>query len=176
MRFFYLIGIVFFVTGCCVTHIHSNKNNPSFKDVLIGKWQWTNNKDTFTIQLFSIDTVWKSYVNDDKFGPQIYGWHRYVENGVVIESSFPDSLPHRPFSKGISGMIMNKDSAQLWFYDITRDRYFRIKSEILDSEGTTMLWITHRPQEKWFFANEKKPKILEGQTIPSPITLHKIFD
>jgi hypothetical protein len=143
--------------------------------MLTGTWQWTNRKDTFTIQLFNIDTFWQSHVTTDMFGTQIYGWHRFVENGVLIENSFPSSEPQVPFSKGIFGIVMNNKDYLLWFRDITRGRDFRVEVEFLDSTGTVLKWITDRPQEVWYNRNNMS-KIMEGQTIPSPIILHKISD
>jgi hypothetical protein len=153
-----------------------NLDNPvSPGKMLTGTWQWANCKDTFTIQLFCIDTLFQSNVTTDMFGPQIYGWHRFVENGVLIENSFPSSLPQVPFSKGIFGMVMNNKDFLLWFRDITRERDFRVAVEFLDSTATLMKWTTHRPQERVWYPLPK-PKIWEGQTIPSPIIMHKISD
>ena len=150
--------------------------NNSLAEKLCRAWQWVSCKDTFTIQLFYIDTLWKGYDNKNSFGPKIYGWHRYVENGIEVESSFPLSSNQKPFSKGIYGMVMNKDSVLLWFKDITRDRGFRVKVDFLDSANTVIKWITHRPQERVVWDPSTKPKIWEGQTIPSPIILHKMPD
>jgi hypothetical protein len=125
--------------------------------------------------LFKIDTFWQSHVTTDVFGPNIYGWHRYVENGIVVESSFPVSSTQTPFSKGIFGGIMNNKDILLWFKDITRERDFRVEAEFLDSAATLMRWTTHRPQERVMYP-PPMPKIWEGQTIPSPIILRKISD
>ncbi len=143
--------------------------------MLTGTWQWTNCKDTFTIQLFNIDTLWQSHVTTDMFGPKIFGWHRYVENGILLESSFLNSSTKPSFPHGIFGMVMNDKNFLLWFHDFTRERDFRVEAEILDSTATLMKWTTHRPQERVMYPLPK-PKIWEGQTIPSPIIMHKISD
>lgn len=163
----------FFICVCTFAYVNGQTKLLSPGEMLPGVWQWTNGKDTFTIQLFRIDTSWKSKVNDTEFGPNIYGWHRYVENGVLIESSFPESLYQKPFSKGIFGGIMNTKDIYLWFRDITRDRDFRVEAEFLDSAGTLMRWTTHRPQERVWYP-PPKPKIWDGQTIPSSVILHKM--
>ncbi len=169
---------------CCLIFVlfSFSKLNGQTTDTLIspgkilpGTWQWTNCRDTFTIQLFRIDTAWKSNFNNDVFGPKIYGWHRYVENGILVETSFPDSLPQAPFSKGIFGGIRNNKECLIMFHDITRGRDFWIDINFLDSSGTRMKWVTYRPQERVLYP-PPKPKIWSGQTIPSPIILHKISD
>ena len=71
------------------------------------------------------------------------------------------------------GTILNQDSLLLMFNDITKGRSFWIAATFLDSTATTLKWITHRPQERVIYP-PPNPKIWEGQTIPSPIVLHKI--
>jgi hypothetical protein len=174
-KFKYLFCFIFILHSFGYLNAQNMDKPVSPVKILTGTWQWTNCKDTFTIQLFSIDTLWQSRVTTDMFGPKIYGWHRFVENGIVVESSFPESSTQVPFSKGIFGMVMNDKNFLLWFHDITRERDFRVEAELLDSPATLMRWTTHKPQERVMYP-PPKPKIWEGQTIPSPIIMHKISD
>lgn len=144
----------------------------SIEQNLAGTWQWTNLKDSFTVKIAYSDTLMPSKVSNDTFRLKIYGWHKYVGNGVLVENTFADSSTLSP---SISGTIKNNTEVLLWLNDITRARYFRVQIEFLNFECTIMRWITDRPQERTMYP-PPKPKIWEGQTIPSPIVLHKISD
>ncbi len=173
LKFFrYSVCVLAFFSMYVVNAQETAKKNIS-PEHLTGKWQWVNDQDSFIIEIAFIDTSFSSKMSNNFFGPQITGWHRYVENGTLIESSFPGSSTNPVYKQGIFGVVMNNTNILLWFHDLTRERDFRIETEFLDSTGTLIKWITHRPQQRdWYQSDE--PKIWEGQTIPRSLILHKI--
>jgi hypothetical protein len=160
---------------CAVSHLGVTNQSIRVEKALKGTWLWINDRDTLSIKLTYKDTIVSSKVNTDTFRYKISGWHRYIENGSVMESTFSDLPNQEKIAPSIFGTIMNNEKALLWFRDITRARNFRVEIEFLDSTCTLMKWTTNRPQERVLYP-PPKPKIWEGQTIPSPIILHKISD
>lgn len=139
-----------------------------------GIWQWVDGRDTFIINL-KIDSLCKSQKNKDSSTEKLvlYGWHRYVENGFEAESDLKNTGDYKKFS--LLGTPVSAECTSylgLMFYDITRDKYFRIFFKFINKEQTMALWESN-PQER-SGGSGLTPKIYGGQTIPSPLILIKI--
>jgi hypothetical protein len=78
-KLFFIIAIVFSINTFCQTVTNTEL------DKFIGTWQWSSGNDTVTIVLE------KQVYNVPFTGSNtemLVGWHRYVKNGALIESSF----------------------------------------------------------------------------------------
>jgi hypothetical protein len=52
----------------------------------IGTWRWTAGQDTFEITLHK--QIYRPFLTYPFAGEAIVGWHKYVKNGQLIQSSF----------------------------------------------------------------------------------------
>ncbi len=70
---------------CFVVIGKTNAQTDTSLNKFTGTWQWTTGSDTLTLILAKqIDTFPNNQVKE-----VLVGWHRYVKNGQLIESSFP---------------------------------------------------------------------------------------
>jgi hypothetical protein len=167
------------LTGCviflCILCYGQRLSCFPFETRLKGTWQWTNKNDTFTVKLNYLDTIVKSHVNSDIFKSIIYGWHQYSQNGSVVESDLHNAAENSTKTASIWGTIMNNNNPIILFKDITRDRKFKIDIEFLDSTFRVFKWTQIGKLERLFYPSPN-PKIWEGQTVPSPLIMHKISE
>ena len=134
----------------------------------VGTWQWTRGKDTFTIKLIE-DTFYLKY--PDTLLHWILGWHKFVQDGKLLESSyeFTDSIKNKKTT--IIGAV-NKGVLICTFRDLSRDRSFRIEMKMLNRRHSKILWTSQFLED--IRINEPPSKIRGGQTVPSGIILKKI--
>jgi hypothetical protein len=74
-----------FIIILLITTILKGYSQTSNMDAFVGTWQWSSGTDTLTLVIQKQNNV-ILYGNVTK--PSLVGWHRYVKNGVEIESSF----------------------------------------------------------------------------------------
>ncbi|MCB0716728.1 MAG: hypothetical protein KDC06_12035 [Chitinophagaceae bacterium] len=82
-----------------------------------GNWIYVNNNDTIEFY-FKTD----QFITPNKTYPMIIGFHRYVKNGVLIESSFDaknSNFNDELYSVGISNSFPEKEKLEGRFKDIT---------------------------------------------------------
>ncbi len=112
----------------------------------VGTWRWASGNDTLTIILEKqIDTFPNSQVQE-----VLVGWHRFVKNGQVIESSFPNTshqIGQENIALGNDPYItlagFTKVWNKLWFirmYDLTLHKLRQATFELLPNSTSQALW------------------------------------
>jgi hypothetical protein len=135
----------------------------------LGIWQWTSSQDTFTIKL----------IKDSIFLKQretrlviVTGWHRFIKDGKVLESSMEYSDTIKNKYTTIVGSKIERNILSFIFNDITRDRSFEVKFELIGVNDSRAVWSSYYLER--IRVNEPPPKFKDGQTIPSDIILKKL--
>jgi hypothetical protein len=164
--------LFFLITGLTISgqEIPCQNPSPGFEKFL-GTWQWVSANDTFTFRLIKDTGYFKPR---DTVFILLTGWHRFIANDTVLESSleFSDSVKNK-FTT-LVGSRIEKNILSLVFKDITRDRSFNVEMELLNEKGDRAIWTSYFIER--IRVNEPPPKIREGQTVPSNIVLFKIKD
>ena len=172
MKLIILSYIFFLITGLTAIgqEIPCKKPCQNFEKFL-GTWQWTSSRDTFTFKLIK-DTFY--FKPRDTVFILLTGWHKFISNGIILESrmEFSDSVKNK-FTT-LVGFGTENNILSLGFIDITRDRSFDVKMELINEKGNKATWTSFFTER--IRINEPPPKIREGQTVPSNIVLLKIND
>lgn len=141
-----------------------------------GKWQWIDKKDTFVL-VIKMDTLLQgSKLVTESRGENkmaLYAWHKFVQNGVVLENTLPAiGNLNKSSGVGVEALSVSTNYLNMAFTDYMRDRSLRVFLKIINIEKNKAVWESW-PQERVLYP-QPKPKIWEGRTIPSPIILTKI--
>ncbi|HAI84919.1 MAG: DUF6705 family protein [Chitinophagaceae bacterium] len=148
----------------------SNRAAPEL-DKFVGIWRWVSGTDTLILYLQ------KQYV-EAKPGcnlPSIIGWHRYVQNGRLIESTEQYfGLPYLNDSHAMlisvvqSGINPNATEVVGSSKDITKNKSFTLSLKMLNTNYNQMRWKISNKQ------GMQKPNFDYGSTLPWDVVLQKL--
>ncbi|SUX46134.1 DUF6705 family protein [Chryseobacterium indoltheticum] len=128
-------------------------------DTFVGNWKWTSGNDSFEI-LLKKEKVFHSISNDHSCVDRIIGFHQYVKNGTIIESS----LQHQNTNfaenlMSIYGYIVAPNQILWAGVDIlSNGNHVKMELEYIDANHVKIKSLNTYPGTKLY---------LPGQTIPS---------
>lgn len=139
-----------------------------------GTWQWVSNSDTVTIKLKKMTT--KFVRPENAFGEHLLGCHRYVKNGIEVESSLGkyDSLVNHNMQKlrtiyAYNMEDMDTSKAEGSMRDISKQKRISVFFEYLSNTQIRMIL---KNTEGTKVAVPGKP-YYSGITLPRGIILTK---
>lgn len=135
-------------------------------DKFVGTWQWVSGNDTVVLHLYKQAIHYPAPLNYDV--ENIIGWHKYVKNGVTIESSLQYS--GSPYTGGHSTIFAWCQSAvKLYgsFDDLSKNKQCDLYLKMLNTRYSQMEW-------KIMESRGIRPTGFQyGFTLPVMITLTK---
>ena len=152
-----------------------SQTNPELNK-FVGTWQWTSGYDTVTVVL---EKQTSQFVNGDS-REVLVGWHKYVKNGVPVESSIQhtgksinaDSIPLGNDPE-ITLYGFTKNSRQIWFnrfWDLSLHNNCHLFFELLPGSLTQASWTLTNPDGSTY----QGPSGTYNQfTLPRNLTLTK---
>jgi hypothetical protein len=116
-------------------------------DLFAGTWRWVSGTDTMTIV---IEKQNLAILNPSNPEPTLVGWHRYVKNGIVVESSFQYLGRDASLDKDstyidnkvtLFGFAQNNTSARFVnFWNLTYHRSDELYLTFLPNSTTQVTW------------------------------------
>jgi hypothetical protein len=136
-------------------------------DKFVGTWQWVSGADTVKVVLAK-QAIYAPAPMDYTF-EALVGWHRYVKNGVEIESSL--QYVNSTFSSGHYTLFgSDRSSTKLYFTsfeDLTKNKECDLYFNLVAGSLTQATWkLTER-------RGLRKTGYTLGFTLPNNITLTK---
>lgn len=139
-KFFLQIVILFFF----LTKIGAQTITNSELDKFVGTWRWVSNVDTVEIILEKQAVYSKA---TSKYYEDIVGWHRYVKNGVLIESSiqftggnYNSEANANSLKSTIYGFTQKPTNLYITFWDITLNKGEELWFTLLPGSTTQSTW------------------------------------
>lgn len=108
-------------------------------DKFVGTWRWVSGNDTLLVQLYKQSIHYPDPFNYDV--ECLIGWHKYVQNGVVAESSI--QFAGLPFRGGHSTIFAgSRTPVKLYgsFDDLTKNKSCDLYLTMTDNTYTQMNW------------------------------------
>lgn len=147
----------------------------------VGTWQWISDSTIFTIVLRQVKL---HFSGTDQYKDVIIGWHSYVENGVLLESSL-DRMPSAPMMEmedtlldkvaTISATTPTKPSMlTIYVKDLTRKRDLSGRLEFIPGKTDKAIWETEHRSKIEFYFKDKPPAYMPWRTVPTGIVMRKI--
>lgn len=135
-------------------------------DKFVGTWRWLSGADTLELKLYKQAIHYPAPLDYDV--ENIVGWHRYVKNGVLIESSL--QYAGQPYFGGHSTVFAWVQSPiKLYgnFNDLTKTKRCDLYLTMIDNTFTQMNWKLMESR------GMKLPNFQYGFTLPTNLTLTK---
>jgi hypothetical protein len=135
-------------------------------DKFVGTWRWVSGADTLELKLYKQAIHFPEPMDFDV--ENIIGWHRYVKNGVLIESSFP--YAGLPYIGGHSTVFAwGQSPIKLYgnFNDLTKKKRCDIYLLMTNSSYTEISWKIMETRGMTL------PGFQYGFTLPVSLTLTK---
>jgi hypothetical protein len=139
MKKIILISMIVISTNCfCQT--------TSQLDKFVGTWRWVSNNDTVSIVLEKQNVqIYPGYIKT-----LIVGWHKYVKNGILIQSSFQyigrdKNLDLNSTATDLKTTLMGHLSSpnSIWcttFWDLSLHKSFYLYLTLLPNSTTQLKW------------------------------------
>lgn len=108
-------------------------------DKFVGTWRWVSGNDTLTIHFFKQAIHYPSPLDYDVEG--LVGWHKYIKNGVLSESSLQYSgLPRHGGHSTL--LAWNQTPTKLYgvFSDLSKDKRCDLYLEMTNASYNQMTW------------------------------------
>ena len=169
-----IILIFFSISSFEHTLFCQNLNDTIILNKFIGTWRWTNHTDTFDVKLIK-DTIPKVMTNSVTYN--IYGFHKLIEKGRLVENSFSDTKKFLLSEATIVGTNLNDTTLNLIVIDKYRHKSYLINLT-LEKEPTRAIWKKIKDQERIQYITKSQrintPKPLSSKVIPTNVILNKV--
>lgn len=135
-------------------------------DKFVGTWRWVSGSDTVEIRLFKQAIHYPQPLNYDV--EALVGWHKYVNNGVTIETSL--QFTGLPRTGGHSTMLawdQTPNKVYGTFTDLTKNKNCDIYLTMTNAAYTQLDWKLKEPR------GIRPAGFQYGFTLPVNLTLTK---
>jgi hypothetical protein len=167
MNKLFFISIFFTVSTTSACQV-SQKTLNEAKSTWQGIWQGVNGKDTITIYITHTKHPKETFSERRTF-VSLYGWHRIVQDGVVVENSSKSTNTSWNAESTVSCAYHGVDkNLSILVKDITRNRLLDGEMIFLKSNKAIL-----KTQLKETYRNDDKV-YPEGQTFPKEIKIIRI--
>jgi hypothetical protein len=173
------IIIIFFTSLLCVASAAQSVVIDNNLNKFVGTWRWTSGTDTVEIvlqkQVYNIPMTGSN-------SEALAGWHRYVKNGVLVQSSLQytgrdiniDFNSHNvDFKTTLNGFTHPSQPQQVYFilfWDLTLHKSFELFFTMLPNSTTQARWELKQPRGIY-----TGPEGLNGVfTLPKHLVLNKL--
>lgn len=164
-----------FLALVCSTLCFSQIANPEL-DKFVGTWQWNSGNDTVTLVLAKQTSNFPNGTSREV----LVGWHKYVKNGLVIESSFPhigQSINDENIPLGndleITLYGFTKNPREIWFHrfwDLTLHKNCHVFFKLMPGSLTQATWKLTNPDGSTY---QGPPGTYNQFTLPRNMVLTK---
>ena len=152
-------------------------------DKYVGTWEWKNGNDILQIVITKQKLLRVKKVNDNitnYYSDVAVGWHSYIKNGVSVESSMGKANTQYTSwgdaydNSTLMGGTTHTGAFELFFKDITKNKYGSAKLEMLSGSTNEARW-TLKPESHLVLVIpgklEAPPK---GFSVPTDVIMKKI--
>jgi hypothetical protein len=135
-------------------------------DKFVGTWRWVSGHDTVEIHLFKQAIHYPEPLNYDV--EALVGWHKYVKNGIVIETSLQFSgLPRTGGHSTILSWNQSPTKTYGVFNDLTKGKRCDLYLNMINAANTQLNWTLKEPR------GIRPTGFQYGFTLPTNLTLTK---
>lgn len=142
-------------------------------DKFTGNWKWISGNDSFEI-ILKKEKIFDILYDDNSCQDVIIGFHQYVKNGVVIESSLQNQTTNfYQKLKSIFGVGVTANGQILWAgVDIlSNGNHVKMELEYIDNSHVKIKSLRNYEGSKAYFPGENIPS--SEITFPQDIILTK---
>jgi hypothetical protein len=165
-----LVNISLLLSAQYMPWLPGSYNSRPILNKFAGTWRWTQASDTFEIKMQMGVFHYGGELNCDV--EQMFGWLRYVKNGVLQQSSYqyigyPLTSGKVNFSIGNS----NHQTKQFGSYkDMVKNKHGEVFVTMLNNNYTSLKWLLRESR-----GIKSKPNFQWGFTVPTDLTLTRVL-